>query len=279
MALRQAIWRKEDSRWHVCGIPEALYSDNGSDFTSRHLEQVSADLKIQLVFSTPGAPRGRGRIERFFATLMQMFLCDLPSYSPPKGAMRGKPTLTLRELDTLMRSFFVDVYNSRAHSETKVPPSQRWEAGGFLPRMPDSLEKLDLLLLTVARHRKVHPDGIRYQGLRYIDTTLAAYIGESVTLRYDPRDMAEIRVFHQDRFVCRAICSEIAGETVPLREILRARNRRRRELRTILRNRKKIVDELTAVKRASEVRADPAGVIKPDETERREPALKRYINE
>jgi hypothetical protein len=50
--------------------------------------------------------------------------------------------------------------------------------------MPESLEKLDLLLLTVARQRKVHADGIRYQGLRYIDTTLAAYIGEPVTLRY-----------------------------------------------------------------------------------------------
>jgi putative transposase len=64
--------------------------------------------------------------------------------------------------------------------------------------MPDSLERLDLLLLTVARKRKVHPDSIRYQRLRYVDTTLAAYIGESVTLRYDPRDMAEIRVFHQE---------------------------------------------------------------------------------
>jgi putative transposase len=59
LALRQAIWRKEDPRWKVCGIPEVLYTDNGSDFTCRHLEQVSADLKIRLVFSTPGVPRGR----------------------------------------------------------------------------------------------------------------------------------------------------------------------------------------------------------------------------
>jgi putative transposase len=36
LALRQAIWRKEDARWHVCGIPDVLYSDNGSDFTSQH---------------------------------------------------------------------------------------------------------------------------------------------------------------------------------------------------------------------------------------------------
>jgi putative transposase len=178
-----------------------------------------------------------------------------------------------------LRSFFIEVYNRRAHSETKIPPAERWEAGGFLPRMPDSLEKLDLLLLTVARQRKVQPDGIRYQGLRYIDANLAAYIGESVTLRYDPRDMAEIRVFHEDRFVCRALCPELAGETVPLREILSARNRRRRELRSIIRDRKKIVDDLVELKRASEVSAEPTELQKSEHRETRKPALKRYINE
>src|ERR1017187_8538261 len=36
LALRQAIWRKEDSRWIVCGTPDILYTENGSDFTSQH---------------------------------------------------------------------------------------------------------------------------------------------------------------------------------------------------------------------------------------------------
>ena len=80
LALRQAIWRKEDPRWIVCGIPDVLYTDNGSDFTSQHLEQVGADLKIRLVFSIPGKPRGRGRIERFFSTVNEMFLCELDGY-------------------------------------------------------------------------------------------------------------------------------------------------------------------------------------------------------
>jgi putative transposase len=31
LALHQAIWRKEDPRWIVCGIPDVLYTDNGSD--------------------------------------------------------------------------------------------------------------------------------------------------------------------------------------------------------------------------------------------------------
>ena len=58
LALRRAILRKEDSRWVVCGIPDVLYTDNGSDFKSQHLEQVGADLKMRLVFSIPGKPRG-----------------------------------------------------------------------------------------------------------------------------------------------------------------------------------------------------------------------------
>jgi len=281
LALRQAIWRKEDPRWIVCGIPDVLYTDNGSDFTSQHLEQVGADLKIRLVFSIPGKPRGRGRIERFFSTVNEMFLCELNGYAPAGGAMRGKPTLTLAEFDTRFRAFLLDVYHRRECAETKVPPAERWEANGFLPRMPESLEQLDLLLIQVAKARQVRVDGIHFQSLRYISTTLASYVGETVTLRFDPRDMAEIRVFYNDRFLCRAVCAELAGATVPLREILRARNRRRRELRGVLRDRQAAVDTLLQMKRGEITEkkdAPPEAGDKPT-TEPSTPPLKRYRNE
>src|SRR5215813_6362087 len=249
LALRQAIWRKDDPRWHVCGIPQTFYTDCGSDFTSQHLELVSAALKMGLTHSIPGEPRGRGRIERFFQTIQQMWLCALPGYAPPTGPVRGQPQLTLRELDTRFRAFVLDVYHTQPHSETHVPPQQRWEAGGFLPQMPDSLEQLDLLLLTVAKPRKVRRDGLWFLGMRYIDPTLAAYVGESVILRYDPRDVAEVRVFYHDHFLCRAICQELAGAVVPLRDIIRARTRHRRDLRQILRDRAQVVESLLTMHR------------------------------
>ena len=56
LAFRQAIWRKPWPGWHVCGIPGAFHVDHGSDFTSAHLEQVMADLKIRAYFSLPGQP-------------------------------------------------------------------------------------------------------------------------------------------------------------------------------------------------------------------------------
>jgi Aldo/keto reductase family/Mu transposase, C-terminal len=117
-------------------------------------------------------------------------------------------------------------------------------AGAFIPRMPDSLEQLDLLLLTVAKPRKIHPDGIHFQGLRYLDAVLAAYVGDTVVIRYDPRDIAEIRVFAGAGFLCRAICPELAGTTVSLKDITVARNARRRGLTRGLRERASVVDRL-----------------------------------
>ena len=89
LALRQAIWRKTDPAWPVCGLPAALYCDNGADFTSTHIAQVCADLKVQLIHSTPGKPRGRGKIERFFGTITTELLPTLPGHIPPSN--HGKP--------------------------------------------------------------------------------------------------------------------------------------------------------------------------------------------
>jgi putative transposase len=248
LVLRQAIWRKAEPGWHVCGIPSVFYTDHGSDFTSQHLEQAAADLGIRLVCSLPGHPRGRGKVERYMDTINQMCLPALPGYAPRGTKDRaGQARLSLAELGAALGAFIVKVYNTRVHSETGQPPQARWEAGGFLPRLPESLEQLDLLLLTVAKPRKIHPDGIRFQGLRYLDPVLAAYVGESVVIRYDPRDLAEIRVFHRGRFLGRAICPDLAATTVSLKEITAARSARRRELRRQIGERASVVDRLIAV--------------------------------
>jgi putative transposase len=246
LALRQAIWRKPQAGWHVCGIPQTLYTDHGSDFTSQHIEQVTADLKIRLIFSTVGKPRGRGKVERFFKSLSQMLLSRLPGYARSQDERTA--VLTLPELAYELERYLIHEYLVTPHRSTGEAPQARWEAGGFLPEMPESLEWLDLLLLTVPKTRRIRPDGIRFHGMRYIDLTLAAYVGEEVLLRYDPRDMAEIRVFHKDRYLCRAVCQELAGECVAFREIANARQRRRRELRHSIEDRRKAVDSLWEAK-------------------------------
>ncbi|MBA2396413.1 MAG: transposase [Ktedonobacteraceae bacterium] len=117
LTLRQAIWRKEDPRWSACGIPSIFYTDHGSDFTSKHMEQVGADIGMELVFSEIGVPRGRGKVERFFRSVDQLFLQDMPGYAP-KGYAEAEATLTLPGFEQRFRTWLLEDYHHRVHSET-----------------------------------------------------------------------------------------------------------------------------------------------------------------
>lgn len=230
LALRHAIWRKADAGWPVCGIPDVLYVDHGSDFTSRHLDQVAAALRFRVVYSAIGRPQGRGKVERLFGTLNTEFLPELPGHLVD-GKPATAPSLSLAELDRALGAFVTGTYHARSHAETGETPLDAWRGQGFLPRLPDSLEDLDLLLVMHAKPRSVQRDGIHFEGLRYSSPTLAGYVREAVTIRYDPRDLSEIRVFHRDRFLCRAVSEEHASEAVTLKDIEAARRAHRRALR------------------------------------------------
>ena len=143
-------------------------------------------------------------------------------------------------------------YNDRTHSELGTSPRSAWIADGWLPRMPESLEDLDRLLLTVAKTRVVRRDGIRFQGLRYVSPTLAGYVGRSVVIRYDPRDITEIRVFDHDEFVCKAVNQEHHDQKVSLKESQAARNARRRALRAGINERIALVAAPTETPRITE---------------------------
>ena len=131
------------------------------------------------------------------------------------------------------------------------------------------------MLLTVATSRRVHQDGLRFQGFRYLDLALAAYVGEDVVIRYDPRDLAEVRVYHRDAFLCRALCQELAGQTIGLEALTRARNERRQQLRTGLSARAAAVEALLTAAQPPD--AFPAQ--QPAPPTPAAPRLKRYLND
>ncbi|EOH99029.1 hypothetical protein UAY_02298 [Enterococcus moraviensis ATCC BAA-383] len=227
LTLRQAIWKKKNPNWPVCGIPETFYTDHGSDFTSIHLEQVALDLKMSLLFSKVGVPRGRGKIERFFNTVNTMFLESLPGYTKNNST---KKLLTEEELLIAFNDWLLNTYHYRIHGTTKQRPIDMWNRSDFLPNMPDSLENLDLLLLEVKKERVVHSDGIHLFGLKYIQPNLSAFVGESVEIRYDPRDISDIRVFYNREFLCTAVSTTLENYSISLNDIRKERNSVRRNL-------------------------------------------------
>jgi len=125
LALRQAIWRKTDPGWAVHGLPDVLYADHGSDFTSEHLAQVAADLHIELVHSAIARPQGRGKLERFFGTVTTELLPDLPGQLV-HGQPASPPRLALPQLDAAIRQWIIGTYHQRMH---RRPGSRRSRLG------------------------------------------------------------------------------------------------------------------------------------------------------
>ena len=133
LALRQAIWRKSDPAWAVHGIPDVLYADHGSDFTSDHLVQVAADLHIEVVHSTVARPQGRGKVERFFGSVTTELLPELPGHLV-HGKPSSPPRQTLAELDAALGRWVTGTYHQRPHSETGIAATTR--VGQAWPRVP-----------------------------------------------------------------------------------------------------------------------------------------------
>jgi len=185
-----------------------------------------------------------GKIERFFLTLNQLLLSERDDYTGSKNPIAK---ITLAELDTIIRAFIID-YNQKLHPSTQETPKECWEKSGFLPQMPESIDQLDLLLLTVAKPRMVRRDGIWFQGLRYLDSVLADYVGEAVVIRYDPADITSLRVFYKNRYLCQPICQGLDKECVSLKDIQTARNQRRKGLQEEIKQRVSLVDAILGTK-------------------------------
>jgi putative transposase len=218
----------------MSGLPEKFFSDHGSDFTSSHIEQVAGDLKFELIDSVVGEAEPRGKVERLFLTADQMFVPDIKS---PKAA-----PLPIEDIDKAFKKWLLEKYLVRKNEDLNESPFERWKAAAIIPRMPETQEALDLMLLHVGKPRKVHRDGIRFMTFRYFDLPLSKYVKEEVSIRYDPRDMSEIFVYADGKFVCKAFCKELEGKETSLREIKIERARRKKEVKAAVLERQKLAE-------------------------------------
>jgi putative transposase len=180
-----------------------------------------------------------------------------------------------------LRTFLVETYHQQPHRETGVPPHRRWETNDFLPRLPDSLDQLDLLLLTVASH---------VAGMAFIFKGSAISTPRSRPTSARTSSSATTRATWPSCGSTLAIVPcvgrstpELAGETIGLKDIIRARNQRRRELRTTLAEREATVEALLRLRRGEELRPEPEPLFPEPEaassTPPARPRLKSYFNE
>ncbi len=188
------------------GVPEQVYVDNGSPFVDSWLLRACASLGIKLVHSTPGRPQGRGKIERFFRTVRSQFLVELAGDAAERIA-------DLAELNRLLAAWVETDYHPQVHSETGAPPLRRWQAGLPTPLPRPTPAQLREAFLW-AEHRTVTSSATvsLHNNAYQVDPLL---VGRKVELVFDPFDLTDIEVRHQQRSFGTAVAFRIGRHAHP----------------------------------------------------------------
>jgi len=234
LALRHAILPmqygaeyKLHHQWGTYGLPQHFYTDGGKDFRSNHLQQISVQLGF--VCHLRDRPSEGGSVERPFKTFNTELFSMLPGYTGSNVQERPETAeadacLTLRELEQRLVRYVVDNYNQRLDArmgdQTRF---QRWESG-LLDAMPKILaeRELDICLMKQAR-RQIQLGGyLRFANLMYRGENLGGYAGESVSVRFDPRDITTVLIYRRDggneTFLARAYAQDLETEQMSLDE-------------------------------------------------------------
>jgi transposase InsO family protein len=167
------------------GIPKRLYVDNGASFSSEVLAKSAALAGISLIHSKPYDSPSRGKIERFFRTVRDRFLCDI------------RDDIRLEELNGAFRVWLHDDYHHKIHSGIDQRPIDRYQASiGRINVRRLSKAELDEIFL-VRHERVVNNDAtISFKGDIY--EVPSAYIRQKIELRHPVDDPEELFLYDND---------------------------------------------------------------------------------
>jgi putative transposase len=171
------------------GVPDKLYTDNGKVFLCRHLRIICANLGIKLSRARPYAAWSKGKIERFFRRVQGQF----------QQTLVFDPAHSLGELNGRFATWLEGHYHQEEHRATGEPPACRFMASSEVIRCAPPDDELRRLFLFQDR-RRVRKDATVSVGGTYFELT-PALRGQYVEVRYNPRLLDEIEIWHQERFV------------------------------------------------------------------------------
>ncbi len=236
LALRQAILPKSYSsdyglrnEWTAYGTPTYFYTDGGKDFRSIHLtEQVAVQLGFSC--SLRRRPSDGGIVERFFRTLNDSVLRELPGYTGANVQQRPKnvdlnASLTLKDLELILVRYIIDEYNQKADARRKdATRMQLWESGLIVEPEPYNERELDICLMKQTRRTIQKFGTLQFENVTYKSNHLRGMAGEVVVICYDPEDITTILVYERlnddtEQFLDYAIAQGLEAEKLSLREL------------------------------------------------------------
>jgi putative transposase len=220
------------------GVPESIRTDQGQDYTSKHLRAVLRSLEIAHKICQPFASEQKPFIERSFRTFSHDLVELLPGYIGHSVAdaqrIRAGATfaerlgerdaaikveLTSTELQSFCDRWTSTRYEHAPHSglDGQTPFSRTTSWTGPVRRIDAADERaLDVLLAEAPEGgtRAVSKKGISVGNARYDAPELGPLIGQRVQVRRDATSLGQVLVYDGDgKFVCVAIAPELQGVT------------------------------------------------------------------
>ncbi len=231
-ATLQALRRGIDAY----GIPKMIYSDNGREFLTHDIggrgfrksaktdehEPPTILKHLQIEFRTALVKNARAKIiERAFLEIKESFSKLFEGYTggnilerPERLKTMGKKADNFIILDDFCRyvdTFLVGWFNKQNHSGIGMNGKSRDEvyAACLYEQRMATPEELNLMMMRTSRMQTVNR-GVK---IKFYDTDIRFYSDElimqhdheKVYVRYNPDDLAEVRVYdEQDRFLCTA---------------------------------------------------------------------------
>jgi len=230
-----AVLRLAFLRW---GIPDAIWTDNGKEFSNRQIENICTALGINFKRCIPGKPEGKPFIERFLGHFNNNLSQMLPGYlgrnvgerraieaRKRKYKWAEEEPLSLSELQEVTERWLTQYNAVRKHDGLGMTPAAKGEVGKR-ERSPRKIaagdeRKLNLLLASCPDRggiRAVGKKGIQIKPSEldlpegecfYISPELALEIGNKLYCKFDPfdHDMGRIYTFRDancQEFVCTA---------------------------------------------------------------------------
>lgn len=227
----QLLMRKAILAW---GVPDAVKTDNGSDFVARATVRLFARLQVEAIRSDAFSPWQKGVVERNIRTFQTDCARMLPGFVGHNVAQRKKiegrkafsqrlgqendafnVTLTGEELQKICDHWAADIYAHHEHGGIgKMTPFAK-AASSTRPIRSVDADALAALLMRAPDgdgYRTVGKSGVRVNGFHY--QPMGILPGERVFVMLDPADKGTIWLFADetlDRPLGRAVNGELAG--------------------------------------------------------------------
>ena len=177
--LRQAVASR--------GPAIRLYMDNAKIYRSTQLARIAASVGMLIVHTPPYQPEGRGKIERYFRTVRDQFLNNLDRKQP----------LSLEQLNERYWAWIENVYHRSEHSALDSTPLLRWQRDiQQIRQLPPATDLRRLFFYRL--HRRVRRDCTFLLHNQYYEAP-PQYTGETIEVRFDPLDAAEVEIHSQGK--------------------------------------------------------------------------------